>query len=70
MHLSTGRFRPGTLLIESLLRAFLSLLAWEQAGAELVAGAAAAVVAAGCVFVPVVPSAVGASALAAAVLAH
>ena len=51
-------------------QAFPFLLVWAQPGAELVAGAAAIVVAAGCVFVPAVGSAADVAALTVAVSFH
>jgi len=51
-------------------QAFLCLLVSVRPGAEFLAGAAAIVVAAGCVFVPTAGSAVGVAALTAAVSAH
>ena len=53
-----------------MLQAFPFLLVWAQLGAELVAGAAAIVVVAGCVFVSVVGSAVDVAALTVAASAH
>ena len=51
-------------------QAFLFLLVWAQPGAELLAGAAATVVAAGYVFVSAAGSAVDVAALTVAVSVH
>ena len=51
-------------------QAFPFLLVWAEPDAELAAGAAAIVVAAGCVFVPAVESAVDVAALTVAVSVH
>jgi len=64
LHLRGGSFRPGWLRSS---RKPLASPAWPPPGAEGAAGVAATVVAAGCVFGPVVVSAAGASVLRAAV---